>query len=160
MVWIGLISTLFVILFMIVIIDTYHLRIPNSLNLTLFATGLFYAHFNDGFSVLTQACFSIAIFLFFTVLRWIYFKLRNKSGLGFGDVKMFAAASVWIDPMSFPILMLIASGAALTYFTLAHVLFSKHIASHTRLPFGPFIAVALLMVVVVEQKDLLEGIFL
>ena len=158
--WFAFMSALFVILLMIVIIDAKQLRIPNALNFSLFVSGLAYAHLNDSLSLIYQIVFAAAVFVLLTIVRHGYFIVRNRSGLGFGDVKMLAAASVWIDPFQFPMLMLLASGSALIYFSISYFFSSKNISRNDRLPFGPFIAIALTILVAAEQNELMGRVFL
>ncbi len=158
--WFSLISALAIILLLIAIIDAKKLRIPNVLNYALFLSGLAYAYLNDGLSLIHQFVFSIAIFALFTIVRHGYFIVRKKSGLGFGDVKMLTAASVWIHPFQFPMLMLLASGSALIYFSMSYFFSIRNMSHNERLPFGPFIAIALAILVAVEQNELMGRVFL
>jgi leader peptidase (prepilin peptidase)/N-methyltransferase len=125
--------------------------IPNSLNAAIAALGLLKALFWGGaaaaFSATLQA---IAIWIVVIALRWLYFKARGIQGLGLGDVKFLAAAGVWIGIAGLPILLLIATALALA---AVAALFSsgKQMTTQTALPFGPFLAIALVATVALQQ---------
>ena len=80
----------------------------------------------------------------FWLLQRLYFALRRVDGLGLGDVKFLAAASIWVGASGIPTLLLIAALAALG------VAGGMQLAGHqmkrqTSIPFGPFLALGLLL---------------
>ncbi len=78
----------------------------------------------------------------FAGLRAGYGRLRGRSGLGLGDVKLVAAAMPWIGLAQLPLMILIASTSALLA-VVALRLSGRRIGADTRLPFGPFLVLGL-----------------
>ncbi len=73
-----------------------------------------------------------------------YHRLRGREGLGWGDVKLFAASGAWVGWSPLPSLLLFAAGMALAV-ALALSLAGRSGRLHraSEVPFGPFIAGAL-----------------
>jgi leader peptidase (prepilin peptidase)/N-methyltransferase len=93
---------------------------------------------------------AVAIAAIFWLLRRLYFALRKTQGLGLGDVKFLAAATPWIGVQGIPTLLLIATLTALTA-AGGLQLARRGMTRQTSLPFGPFLAVGLLLTVILQQ---------
>jgi leader peptidase (prepilin peptidase)/N-methyltransferase len=133
------------------LIDIRRGIIPNELNLSLAGLGLIKALMGGGATAAIEAvCQGAAIGLIFWLLRWLYFVLRTNQGLGLGDVKFLAAAGTWIGITGLPTLLLIATLTALTAAGSLH-LAGRDMTRRTSLPFGPFLAIGLLLTVVAQQ---------
>lgn len=77
-------------------------------------------------------------------LRWAYFRLRAVIGLGFGDVKIAAVAGSWLGLEQLPLVLLLASCAALVATLIASRLNKeRRLSASTAVPFGSFIAPAI-----------------
>ena len=80
-------------------------------------------------------------------LRWFYFRTRGVTGLGLGDVKLAAAAGAWVGLELLPATCLLATGAALAAVVLRRLTApAKVITMATAIPFGSFIAPAIVIV--------------
>jgi leader peptidase (prepilin peptidase) / N-methyltransferase len=125
--------------------------IPNWLNVAIATLGLSKALLWAGApAALNLTLQAVAIWTVVWLLRWLYFKARGVQGLGLGDVKFLAAAGIWIGIAGLPTLLLIATLLALA--TVALLLLSgKQMAARTAMPFGPFLAIALIATVVLQQ---------
>ena len=86
------------------------------------------------------------------LLRWLYFRLRKYQGLGLGDVKLLAASGVWIGIAGVPIQLLVASLTALAAAGLLR-LAGLAMTRQTSLPFGPFLALGLLITLMLQLAD-------
>ena len=127
-------------------IDIRHGIIPDWLNLTIAALGLSKVIFASGpLAGLEAACEGAAIGAVFWLLRRLYFAFRKIQGLGLGDVKLLAAAGIWVGVAGLPVLLMIA---ALTALFCAGVmqLAGRQLNARSSLPFGPFLAIGLLVV--------------
>ena len=143
--FIGSYGALGVLCCAVALIDLRHGIIPNWLNLAIAALGLANVVITEG----TTAAFSamataVLIGVLFWLLQRLYFALRHVDGLGLGDVKFLAAATIWVGAAAIPTLLLIAALAALA------VAGSLQLAGHemkrqTSIPFGPFLALGLLL---------------
>ncbi len=79
------------------------------------------------------------------LLRWGYRGLRQREGLGLGDVKLAAAIGAWLPLDAIPICFALAASAALILVLFAH-LRGRPMQATTRLPFGAFLCPALWLV--------------
>src|SRR6185369_16236657 len=124
--------------------------IPNWLNALIAVLGLARGFAMDGSSgALAGAVAGVAIGAALLALRQGYFAWRGVQGLGLGDVKFLAAAGVWTGLADFPILLLIATLAALLLAGILH-LAGRAVTAHTALPFGPSLAFGLLATLVLQ----------
>jgi leader peptidase (prepilin peptidase)/N-methyltransferase len=131
-------------------IDIRHGIIPDWLNLSIAGLGLAKAAVVAGPLAGAQALGEgAAIGLIFWLLRRLYFALRNLQGLGLGDVKFLAAAGIWVGVAGLPILVLTAALAALASAGILQ-LSGRQLTPQTSLPFGPFLAIGLLVALAVQ----------
>jgi leader peptidase (prepilin peptidase) / N-methyltransferase len=133
------------------LIDIRRGIIPNALNLSIAGLGLAQAVIAGGaVAGVETACEGVVIGLIFWLLRRLYFALRRIQGLGLGDVKFLAAATLWIGIAGIPMLLLIATLSALAAAGSLQ-LAGRGMTSQTSLPFGPFLAIGLLLTFVSQQ---------
>jgi len=78
----------------------------------------------------------------FAALRWLYRHLRQRDGLGFGDVKLLAAAGAWVRAAALPSVVLIAAVSGLVSALLVGALRGR-LAATDKLPFGSFLCLGL-----------------
>lgn len=133
------------------LIDIHRGIIPNGLNLLMAGLGLLRAGIAGGaLAGIEAACEGAAIGLIFWLLRRLYFTLRKAQGLGLGDVKFLAAAGTWIGVAGLPSLLLIATLTALAAAGSLQ-LAGREMTRRTSLPFGPFLAIGLLLTVALQR---------
>ena len=135
----------------IALIDIRHGIIPDGLNLAIAGLGLVKAAAAGGLGAGAETIVgAIAIGAIFCLLRRLYFAWRKIDGLGLGDVKLLAASTPWIGIAGIPMLLLIASLAALAAAGGLR-LAGQAMSRRTSLPFGPFLVIGLLMTVAAQQ---------
>jgi leader peptidase (prepilin peptidase)/N-methyltransferase len=135
----------------IALIDIRRGIIPNGLNLSIAGLGLLKAVVAGGAMAGVEAAgTAVAIGFIFWLLRRLYFALRKTQGLGLGDVKFLAAAALWIGVRGIPTLLLIATLTALTAAGSLQ-LAGRGMTRQTSLPFGPFLAIGLLLTLILQQ---------
>jgi leader peptidase (prepilin peptidase)/N-methyltransferase len=118
--------------------------IPDWLNLAVAGLGLVRIIATGGFPAAMGAVGEgIAIGAVFWLLRRIYFAYRGIHGLGLGDVKFLTAAGIWVGVAGIPIVLLIATTAALACAGVMQ-LSGRALTARTSLSFGPFLAAGLL----------------
>ena len=94
------------------LIDLRFFRIPDLLSLPLIPLGLMAAHLAK--APLVPRLWAMAgVWLLLTLLQRLFIALRGRSGLGSGDVKLMAAAAVWLDPSVLPAYVLAAAATGL-----------------------------------------------
>ena len=125
-------------------IDAAHRRLPDALTLPLLTLGLLVTALLDRSAMLDHAIGAILGYAAFRLMAWAYRALRHRDGLGQGDAKLLAAGGAWVGWQGLDQVVLLA---AVT--TIAAVLLSRgtrHLSSSTEVPFGPGLALAILIV--------------
>ena len=124
--------------------DHKHQIIPNALSLALAVVGLGFQVSNHPQNVISILLQATIIFIFFATFRSLYSFIRKRQGLGFGDVKLLGAATLWIGALAVPQLMLIATTTGLLYI-ITRVHFGKTTTKITKIAFGPHICLGLIV---------------
>jgi leader peptidase (prepilin peptidase)/N-methyltransferase len=121
----------------IALVDLFFGIIPDELNAFLALFGFLWIASGQGdfFMALISSAGLLAFSLF---LALVYSKWRGRDMLGLGDVKLFAAAGLWLPPLHVP-WFLFAAGLIGTVFGLAW----KRMGGEKEFPFGPAICLAL-----------------
>jgi leader peptidase (prepilin peptidase) / N-methyltransferase len=94
--------------------------------------------FAAGDAVLRAVCVAGLLAL----LRWVYARIRQREGIGLGDVKLAAAVGAWLPLDVVPLCFGIAASGALVTVLVAH-LRGDDVDRAMRLPFGAFLCPAL-----------------
>jgi len=138
------------LLFGLAVMDAETMRLPNAFTLPGIALGIVYAgllpvasprgHF---WNVMASAVLAATAALIIVIIRWAYFLLRHKEGMGLGDAKLLAMIAAWLGPAQ-TILTLSLSCVAAAVFGLALIAFapSGKKTLSARLPFGSFLCAA------------------
>ena len=135
----------------VALIDIRRGIIPNGLNLFIAGLGLANAAISGGaMAGVERMGEAVAVGAIFWLLRRLYFVLRKIQGLGLGDVKLLAAATPWIGVTGIPTLLLIATLTALAAVGGLQ-LAGQDMTRRTSLPFGPFLAIGLLVTFIAQQ---------
>ncbi|MCI5075351.1 A24 family peptidase [Oricola sp.] len=135
-------------------VDLRRMIIPDALNLVLAGGGVLYHLATLGRLPLPSLITAGAIFGLLHVLAALFRRLRGHAGLGRGDIKMAAAAALWIDPLNVPLFFMLASASGIAAFILLRARGARDIHM-VRLPFGPFLGAALLCVWAFEARGAL-----
>ena len=100
----------------------------------------------QGFSVSALSAVMSAAFYFscFWLIRELHYLATGGIGLGFGDVKMAGAAGAWITIGAAPLFIGLAACVALLAVAAATLVGGPAIWNR-RIPFGPFLALSLLV---------------
>ncbi|WP_246801593.1 prepilin peptidase [Bradyrhizobium genosp. L] len=130
-------------------IDARHYLLPDAVTGGAVLAGLIAATVLDPFdrwsAFVTALTGSILVGAGLWLLRWIYQWLRQREGIGLGDVKLAAAIGAWLPLDAVPLCFGLASCAALVAVLLAR-LRDHSVERTTRLPFGAFLCPALWLV--------------
>jgi leader peptidase (prepilin peptidase)/N-methyltransferase len=132
-------------------IDVRRGILPDWLNLATALVGLARAFMLDGWlAALGATGDGIIIGAMVWLLRRVYFMFRNYHGLGLGDVKLLAASGVWLGIAGVPVQLLVASLTALAAAGTMQ-LAGLTLTRQTSLPFGPFLALGLVVTLALQQ---------
>jgi leader peptidase (prepilin peptidase) / N-methyltransferase len=118
------------------VIDARDGLLPDALTLPLLLLGLAFAAVGGTEAVEARVIGAAIGFLSFALIRWAYRRWRGRDGLGFGDVKLMAAAGAWVSWDGLPSVVLIGALFGLALALLGPVL-GRRLALDQRLAFGP-----------------------
>jgi leader peptidase (prepilin peptidase)/N-methyltransferase len=85
----------------------------------------------------------LVLALGFLALRDIYYRLRQRQGIGLGDVKLAAVAGAWLDWPLIPVAIEIAAVLALIVYIASQLILRRPLRATAKLPFGVFFAPAI-----------------
>ena len=98
-------------------------------------------------------------FLFFWAVRQGHWRLTGRLGMGFGDVKLAGAAGIWLAPGLLPAFIGVAALSALLSVSAVAVYAGAGVMRR-RIPFGPFLALSLLVCWLLKMSNLgLEALY-
>ncbi len=126
-------------------IDYRYLIIPNELAAAALVLALINAAAVNPPSIVDSVALAalrgLVTMSFFLSLRWIYSWLRQREGIGLGDVKLAFVVGAWLDWIMIPVAIEIAALGALVVYAAWRATGRQTIG--TRLPFGLFLAPAI-----------------
>lgn len=134
----------------LVLIDFDTMILPDELTLSLLWLGLI-ANLNGLLSLsLTNAVIGAIVgYLSLWLVYWLFKLVTKRDGMGYGDFKFFAAILAWTGYQAFVIVLLISSMLSIMYYIVVRLSGRLHangnISGH--IPFGPFLGIAALVVV-------------
>ena len=131
----------------IAVVDYRYFIIPNELTAAALALAVINAVLAQApsmvESVAAAALRGAITMLFFLALRWLYGWLRQREGLGLGDVKLAFVAGAWLDWLMIPVAIEIAALATLMAYGAWQAFGRRPVNATSRLPFGLFFAPAI-----------------
>ena len=131
----------------IAVVDYRYLIIPNELSAAALALAAVNAATAESPSIVESvaaaALRGAITTLFFLELRWLYGWLRQREGLGLGDVKLAFVAGAWLDWLMIPVAIEIAALATLMAYGAWQAFGRRPVNATSRLPFGLFFAPAI-----------------
>ena len=124
-------------------IDRRYGVLPDILTLPFLWAGLIFHSLHNQLTAVDAIAGAAAGYLAFAFLAEGWQIVRGSSGMGYGDVKLFAALGAWHGWASLPEIALLAAGLGIAG-TLAISFFhkAKRNVRFSRQPFGPYLAVA------------------
>jgi leader peptidase (prepilin peptidase)/N-methyltransferase len=130
------------------VMDAETMRLPDAFTIpgillgifwrgTLPAPGIAFHLRNAALSLLYALCAALLIWL----IRWFYYVLRHREGMGLGDAKLLAMIAAWLGPMLTGLTFVLGTFAA-AVFGIALAARSRRSPDQTMLPFGSFLCAA------------------
>jgi leader peptidase (prepilin peptidase) / N-methyltransferase len=126
-------------LLLLALLDLEHFWLPDAITLPLVAVGLgssIALQPDESFQHVAGAAAGALLFL---IVRSVYRRLRQREGLGLGDVKLLAASGAWVALDGIMSVVLLASVFALAVSLIACAL-RRQVSSKTVVPFGTYLA--------------------
>ncbi len=134
-------------------IDLRKQLIPDEFNIVLLMSGVGSVVAGNQPGLWNGIWGALVGFVVLITVQYAYRSYRGFEGLGGGDVKFVAAAGMWVGLAGLPWLILIASISGLTGFIL--MAFLGRARTTTRLPFGPHLALGLVLTWLALQRGVL-----
>ncbi len=130
---------LVICLIILIVTDLEHRIIPDEIQIAILVFGLLYRYalHSEIYQYFSGTLFGLAFALF---LRYGFYLVRKREGLGMGDVKFFAASGMFLGVEAF-MPFLFFSGI----FGVIFSFFWKKLGGEEEFPFGPALAVAMLL---------------
>jgi leader peptidase (prepilin peptidase)/N-methyltransferase len=147
---------LFVLIGLLLAISLVDIRrriIPDALNLSLGVAGLCTAWFARGDLPLASLANALLYFGIFWLVRQSFYRVTGRVGLGLGDVKLAGASGCWLGLTSLSAFVGIASASALLFILLHRIIRTD--PPDERLPFAPFMSLALAASWLIETNAML-----
>ncbi|MFC0305237.1 prepilin peptidase [Rhizorhabdus histidinilytica] len=129
------------LLLTLALLDLRHFWLPDRLTAALAFAGLGAGVAGLPPDLADRLVGGVAGFLLLEAVRRGYRRLRGREGMGGGDPKLFGAIGLWLGWRMLPIVLLGAALAGLAA-ALLLLLAGRRLGTTSRLPFGPFLALA------------------
>lgn len=146
------------LLLALALIDLEHLILPDALTAPLLVAGLLAGIWISREALVQGVIGATAGFLSFAAVRHIYFQVRSREGMGFGDVKLLGAGGAWLGWQGLPYAVLIAAGTALVATRIRNGGLA-HLSPRTRIPFGAYLAAGIWLAWLFMQRSFFSGSF-
>ncbi|WP_312837269.1 A24 family peptidase [Pantoea sp.] len=131
-------------------IDRRFQRLPDSLTYILLWSGLGYSLYQHSLTPSDAILGALLGYLAFWLLAFLYRIFRKREGLGYGDMKLYAALGAWCGWQALPMIAFIAASLAFSLLVVLYVA-GKTWKKDNPLPFGPFLAAAGWYVLIMQQ---------
>ena len=133
-------------------VDYYKFKIPNQI--IIFIILVYFAKITYENNFIHVNLFPpIAVVFVFSVIDFIYYKLRGKMAIGFGDIKLLMSLSLFFNlPFSF-LGIWVSSFIALPGYLILNT-YNKERFSGNKVPFGIFISVAYFIMLICQRNIL------
>ena len=119
-------------------IDYRCLILPDELTLPLIPAGLGVAYLLNPDSIIGHAVGAGVGFAAFTVIAWLYRRIRGRDGLGMGDAKLLAASGAWVSTLGLPSVVFLGATTGLLT-VIAGMLVGRRFSSNDKVPFGSYL---------------------
>jgi leader peptidase (prepilin peptidase)/N-methyltransferase len=140
-------------------VDLKRMEIPDFVSIGLFPLGAVWLMVHSPDLLVARLLGAMLVLLLLSLFARLFFLARGRQGLGFGDIKLAASATVWIGLPAFPLMILLAATSGLI---ASFYRFDKRRESHpdARIPLGPHLAMSIWIVWFLMVLDLPETRFL
>ena len=130
-------------------VDARVFLLPDAVTLGALVSGILAAAalnpIDPGWSAGEAAARAVGTGALLLLVRWGYAWLRQREGLGLGDIKLATGIGAWLPLDAIPICFALAASTALVLVLFAHWR-GRPMEATTKLPFGAFLCPALWLV--------------
>jgi leader peptidase (prepilin peptidase)/N-methyltransferase len=114
--------------------------LPDDITLPLLWAGLIANAFGIYTDLHSAVLGAAAGYLVLWSVYWLFRLVARKEGMGYGDFKLLAAIGAWTGWQVLPVVILVSAGLGAVVGTV--VLWMQRKGRDTRIPFGPYLALA------------------
>ncbi|RKS86840.1 type 4 prepilin peptidase 1 [Orbus hercynius] len=119
------------------IIDYQYLLLPDCFTYPLLIFGVIFSYWQLNFMTYYEALLSMILgYCLLWLPAKLYYYLRKKEGLGYGDIKLLSALGTWIPYCQMPTLLMYASIIGIGYIAILSIT-KKTPVDSLLIPFGP-----------------------
>jgi leader peptidase (prepilin peptidase)/N-methyltransferase len=137
-------------------IDRRTFTIPDILTAALLALALVHAAVQEPDTIVRAVASALlrgaTLGLAFLVIRNVYRQIRNREGIGLGDVKLAGVAGAWLDLPMLALAVEIAAMSGICFYLVRQFALRQPISPMARLPFGLFFAPAIWLCWLLETR--------
>jgi leader peptidase (prepilin peptidase)/N-methyltransferase len=152
----AIIFLILYVLIMISMVDYYRLIIPNILTIALLVLVSILLFINSE-PVLTQIAISLSITLILFGVQYLFKKIKNKNGLGTGDIKLIFVLSLLLNLTDSMIAIWISSLIGLLTITLLNLNRINQL-KEIKIPFGLYLSIGFTFVILWNLKFDISGL--
>jgi leader peptidase (prepilin peptidase)/N-methyltransferase len=123
------------------IIDLKHTIIPDEITIPILWVGILINYNNIFVDLNTSVLGAVFGYLSLWIIYWIFYLITKKEGMGYGDFKLLAMLGAWLGWQMLPFIILFSSLVG-SLAGISLILSQKIKMRNKRIPFGPFLAIA------------------
>ena len=135
----GALSLLLLWLWLLTAIDVKHYTLPDLLTLSGLVLGLVLAPLVLNIPLWSSVAGALIGGGLFWGISYLFSAIKGYAGMGLGDVKLLAMLGAWVGLTGLPLVLLIASIAAVLWL-LVRIPFTNKEKRSPVIPYGPFLA--------------------
>lgn len=136
----------------LIFIDFDTFLLPDELTLTLLWLGLlFNLHGAISITLINAVVGAVIGYILLWSIYWVFKLLTNRDGMGYGDFKFLAAILAWVGYQGLVPVLLISSMLGIVYYVIAKLSGKLIEGKSGHIPFGPFLGLAGIVLVLGGQ---------
>jgi len=124
--------------------------LPDDITLPLLWAGLLFNVFGTFTDLRSAVLGAVGGYMLLWLVYWGFRLIAKKEGMGYGDFKLLAALGAWLGWQVLPFVVLVSAGAGAIVGGIA--LWMSKRGMETRIPFGPYLALGGLAVLLAGRQ--------
>lgn len=144
-------------LILALIMDIKYMIIPNTCSIVIFSSGIikFFCNFSKENLINSLIGLIIGGFTLF-VIDYIFEKITQKEGFGYGDMKLLASIGFFLDYKSIIVIMILSVFLSAIFSILYLIINKVKNIKDAYLPFGPFIVISTFFVCIIPATTIIS----
>ncbi|MGN1012452.1 MAG: prepilin peptidase [Clostridia bacterium] len=144
-------------LILALIMDIKYMIIPNTCSIVIFLSGIIKLFGNFSKENLINSLIGLIIggFTLF-IIDYIFEKITQKEGFGYGDMKLLASIGFFVDYKSIIVIMILSVFLSAIFSILYLIINKVKNIKDAYLPFGPFIVISTFIVCIIPATTIIS----